>query len=156
MAAAVAACRWGGSHFKLQQDISSIAQVLWQILLWKCRCLKFKYSEKARKIWKISHQVWNLPNNFEKRWKIFFSNLVPSHNILNLWLKMLLLKGFHSIVLVLYYRLWWPYLSKRNGKNNRIAERIALLDLASGIISIITPLTILNNNTKEPNPCQNC
>ena len=59
---------------------------------------------------------------------------------------MLLLKGFHSIVLLLYYRLWWPYLSKRNGKNNRIAERIALLDLASGIISIITPLTILNNN----------
>ena len=59
---------------------------------------------------------------------------------------------FHSNVLLQYYRLWWPYLSKRNGKNNRIAERIALLDLASGIISIITPLTILNNNTVGPNP----
>ena len=58
---------------------------------------------------------------------------------------------FHSNVLLQYYRLWWPYLSKRNGKNNRIAERIALLDLASGIISIITPLTILNNNTVGPN-----
>ena len=68
---------------------------------------------------------------------------------------MLLLKGFHSIVLLLYYRLWWPYLSKRNGKNNRIAERIALLDLASGIISIITPLTILNNNTIVTIMCRN-
>ena len=68
---------------------------------------------------------------------------------------MLLLKEFHSIVLLLYYRLWWPYLSKRNGKNNRIAERIALLDLASGIISIITPLTILNNNTIVTIMCRN-